>query len=430
MFKTSAMITVARLGGAVIAIGTQVLLARLSGAETLGVYYLALALGALLSMLACLGLPWIAPKMVSEAEEQGDQGLVLRFFDWARRDILIASSLIVVVIGAGVMVAPWINEALRLPLLLGVFSVPVTALMRMNGAIANAQRLFTLAYVPELVVRPALILGLVLLLWGLGWPVTAGGILAANVLFTGAMVAGQMVFLGAKLVPWLSGPGQRTETDTLRQQETYRERRRQALPMIAATIFIAIFADLDILVAGLFLGPKDLAVFAAALRISMFLAFFIQALHQIMLRDSADALGRTDLEAVSAIVGRTNTYNLAVSLAALGGTILFGRLILGAFGPAFVEGYGPLVILVGAQLVRAAAGPGVQLLALSGHTRASVPVFAVGAALLLIGNGLLIPALGLTGAALAVLLVTLVWTMWIGWLAREKTGVRTVLYLR
>ena len=423
MFRTSVMVTGARLGGALVAIATQVLLARLAGAEALGAYYLTLALIALLAMLSGLGLPWITPATVAEAESAGDGHRVATFFSWARRDILLAA-MAVSGLAAFIVLTPWIDDGLRLPLLIGAASVPAAALMRMNGAMANARKRFTLAYLPELVIRPVLVFLVAGLFWLADMHIAVWALLIANLVFTLALSSGQTFLLRRDLPD-----GELTDNrDDARRD--YRERRRQALPMVAATLFITIFADLDILIVGLFMKPEELGVFAAALRITMFLAFFIQAAHQIIMRDTADALREENHAALSRLIGRTNSFNLAVSVAALIGTMLFGKMVLGIFGPAFTQGYVALVILVGAQVVRAAAGPGIQLLTIAGHTRSSVPVFAVSTAALLAGNAVLIPAFGMAGAAVAVLGVTMLWTVWIGALANARTGVANLLHLR
>lgn len=426
MFRTSLMVTVARVLGAVVAIATQILLARLNGAEALGGYYMALSLAALLSMLATLGLPWIAPTVLTEAGEAGEGARAKAFFDWARRDILVAGAALAGVAALVVWRAPFIAEAFRLPLIVGAASAPLLAQMRMNGAMANARRLFVLAYVPELLVRPGAIFALVFCVWLLARPVSVPALLLANAALVALLVVGQWRLLRTRV-----GKGDVKAAKAAPDMRAgYNAYRRQALPMIVATLFISIFADLDILVAGLFLAPKDLAVFAATLRITMFLAFFIQAAHQIIMRDSAEALRGARHAEVSRIVGRVNTYTMAVSVAALGGAIVAGPYVLRLFGQGFAAGYTSLVILMCAQVVRAAAGPGVQLLTLSGKTRMSAPVFVVGTLALCAGNAALIPALGLTGAALAVLLVTALWTIWIGLLAGRQTGVRNLFHLR
>ena len=154
----------------------------------------------------------------------------------------------------------------------------------------------------------------------------------------------------------------------------------------------------------------------------MFLAFSIQAVHQVILRDTADALHSHDRSAVNAILFKANLTNLLVSLGAIAGVFWLARPFLALFGPEFTEGSLSLLILACAQAIRAAAGPATQILALTGHARTTVPVFAVGLALLFVTNLALVPLYGLTGAALAVLFVTAIWSVWLSLITKARTG--------
>lgn len=421
MFKTSVIVVGARIAGALLAIGTQVLLARLAGAEALGIYYVALALVALLSMLSTLGLPWVLPTVVAEAEKSGQPARSIVFFNWARRDVTIASVLFAGISALVVAFAPFVPEELRAPLLIGVLAVPWTTLMRINGAMANARKRFALAYLPELIARPALVFAAAVLLTATTSSVAVWVLLTANIVFTGALAGVQTYVLHRGNDVPRESIVQIKSSDV--ERHAYSDHRRSALPMITATLFIAIFADLDVLMVGFFLVPKDLAVFTAALKITMFLAFFIQSAHQIIMRDTAEAFGRSDQEALKRIVARTNMQNILVSVAAFVGVILFGRIILGVFGAEFDAGYFALLVLVGSQAVRAAAGPGIQLLTLSGNTKKGSPVFITSTIVLLVSNALFIPLFGVLGAALAVFVTTTVWTGWISILAVRHTGV-------
>lgn len=414
MWRTSILVTSARLGGAGIAILTQLLVARTVGAEGLGAYYLALSALALLSMFGSLGLPWIVPGIVAEQGEKGTNAHGL--FALARREAGMASLGLTALALGFVWLLPFVAADLRWPLTVAIVAVPATTQMRMNGALANAQRRFVLAYLPELLLRPLLVF-VAAVVWMFVAPLWAvPGVLAVNLLATAGLGLGQNALLHAGQTEHSGAQARRAA------RPQYAQHRRAALPMVAATLFLAIFADLDIMIAGLFLDAHHLGLFSAALRISMFVGFFIQAGHQIVVRDLADAFLAKDNESLRVVIGKTNWINLAVSGGALIGTVLAGPFVLSLFGPDFVSAYPILVVLVAAQMVRAAMGPGVQVLAIVHQTGRSAPVFVAAALVLFAGNGLLIPLWGMMGAALAVIVTTLLWTLWVGILATQAAG--------
>ena len=112
------------------------------------------------------------------------------------------------------------------------------------------------------------------------------------------------------------------------------------------------------------------------------------------------------------------------SLAVAAGLLVFGEPLLRLFGAPFVAVRLPLAVLVGGQLVNAAAGPVGYLLAMTGHQDDNARVFAVSALLNLGLNALLIPAFGLIGAASATALTMAVWNLWLHALTVRRLGVR------
>lgn len=415
MWRTSAFVTIARLGGAGIAILTQLLVARTVGAEGLGGYYLALSSLALLSMFGSLGLPWIVPGMVASAEKE-NRSDVLHLFRLARVD---AGKVSVGLAGLA-LIAVWLWPGLdtewRLAMSLAAMTVPATTQMRMNGALANAKRRFTLAYVPELLLRPLFVFAVAVGLYFVAPIWAVPGLLLANLAATALLGAGQAWALRVRE----TGPDM-PHLGAVKAE--YRNHRKAALPMVAATLFLAIFADLDILIAGLFLDAHNLGIVSAALRMSVFVGFFVQAGHQIIMRDLADAQVNADKARMARVVGLANLSNLAVAGLAMIGAAVLGQRVLCLFGDDFTAAYPALLLLVFAQGMRAAAGPGVQMLAVAGRTRESAPVFMAAALVLVLANAVLIPLMGIVGAALAVTMTIGFWATVISLMASRATGV-------
>jgi O-antigen/teichoic acid export membrane protein len=81
--------------------------------------------------------------------------------------------------------------------------------------------------------------------------------------------------------------------------------------------------------------------------------------------------------------------------------VLLGPWYLALFGPEFAAGYGALVILSLGRVFGAAMGSAGLLLAMSGHERDFLAATFAGAGLNLLLDWLLIPRLGLNGAAWA-----------------------------
>ena len=125
------------------------------------------------------------------------------------------------------------------------------------------------------------------------------------------------------------------------------------------------------------------------------------------------------------VISRANHLKLWPALLATIAIAVFGETILAVFGPEFRSGHIALVTLSLAQLARAACGPVTQLLSLSGRQGHAIAVFAVSLAILLAANIVLVPLLGLVGAALAVTIATIAWSAILALTLARNMGYRT-----
>lgn len=419
LVKSSGLIVGARVLGALIGIVIQIVLARMLSAEALGLFFITISVAAVLSILCTLGYPMTVPRIVAQQASGKEPGRLQAFMHRARVDtaviaLFLTSSLVLIALGW-----PSISDDMRLCLVIAALTTPVFATIRLNGSLANAHKRFAIGFLPDLFYRPLLLLALILLAWLMLGAVSVAAILIGHLIIAAGLAVWQ-IYRVSRLAPTAdAAPGSGPHDDE-------RMWRRQAIPLVVAALFIGVFADLDLVIAGALLTEAETGIFGVCLKMSMFVSFGIQAIQQMILRDAADALHEGDTVEVRAVIARGNVLSLTGSIGATIGLVVFGQGILGYFGPEFEAGYYSLVILMTAQIVRAAAGPAAQILALTGHEKASLPVFATGLVLLLVANLVLVPWLGFLGASIAVLMVTMVWSLWLAVMVRVKLGINTL----
>lgn len=415
----SAIVMGARYAGAAIGFLTQVVIARAMGADGLAIFYFAVALATILSIVATLGYPLMIPRAVSSLEEGRDRHALEEVLRSARREIG-AVSAVFCILAVGLILLLPAAEEVRSALIFGALALPAFSLMRLAGAIGNAKRRFAAAYLPDLFMRPVLLLGAILLILEFA-PLTLSRLMGVHLVLVIALAALHMWWVGG-----FGGPA-----DASRMRARSRERakavletwRRRAPPMVLAILFLNVFADLDLVVLAWLMPASELGVFGAALKVAMLFAFVIQALHQLILRDAADALDAEDPSRIVDVIRRANLAAVGLSLAAFLLVVAAGRMLLGIFGGEFVAAHPALLVMMSAQVVRAGAGPGVQLLALASQERAAPPVFVAGLGVLVVANVALAPTYGAMGAAIAVLMSTVVWTFGIALAVRSRMGI-------
>ena len=101
--------------------------------------------------------------------------------------------------------------------------------------------------------------------------------------------------------------------------------------------------------------------------------------------------------------GITKSTRIALALATpiLLLLVLFGQWFLLLFGEGFASGYNALVILCIGQFVSVAVGPAGWILLMTGNEQKAVVALAVSTTLNITLNFMLIPRMGINGAAIA-----------------------------
>lgn len=411
-----ALISLSRFGGAAIGFVTQIFLARVLLPGDLGLYFLATSLSAFLAVVAGLGLPSVTVRFLIRYKDRERGNLSRLFLRTSRSLVLLSACLLAAAALLVVNLWPGIPEATRLAASYGALAVPAFAMCRIGGVSATAFRRFNLSFLPDLFIRPAAFLAVVV-----GLFVISGRLSLPVVLYVFAILAAaQAVFQNvavSRLVP--DDPHQRHGGGRIATAWV-----RAALPMVSIGLLTAIFADVAILFAGFFLHESDLALFGVCIKITVLAGFIVNTVYQLALPDLAQAFKARDAAQRDKAVGLALLLGLAVSVGALGVGLLAGGPILGLFGPDYVEGQGLLVILLVGQALAAAGGAGVQLLTLTNGQGRGVWGSLVTVGYLLALDAALIPVLGLTGAGIAVVVANAVWAVWLAVQVKVSLGIR------
>ncbi len=421
---TALVLLMVRIGSAGIGIVLQVLIARYYGANTLGNLFLALGLAAVLSTILTAGFPWIIAPVVARSEADFNPGLLRAFLQTAQKHLAACSVAIAVPAGVLIWFLPNLGNDLRWALLFAVITAPVYAVMRINGGLANARKRFVMANGPELLLRPLLLATFVGLALVISLPMDAAVILAFNLAISFVLACWMgLVMHHQSAINLLQV---KNHTPVAREQRL--QWRNLAFPMVFATLFVNLFADLDILMIGSIMPARETGIFGVSIKITFLMAFAIQVVHQVMLRDASDAHLLDNRQALQETVRNANRFAVTITLCAFVFLLLFGPYVLAVFGPEFKEGYVAVVGLMIAQVIRAAAGPAIQVLMISGNQRSSIPVYISSIALLFVSNVLFVPFFGFAGAAAAVICTTLFWTISLNRIVKRTIGIQVSVF--
>jgi O-antigen/teichoic acid export membrane protein len=365
-----------------------IVLARALGPAGYGTYSWAFAWVAALAVPAALGADQLLVREAGIALDRGDgprlRGLVRSTLRYVV-PVSIAAALLVMAVDVAGGAGPH-----RSALLLALPILPLAAVAAVaQGVLLGLGRTAT-ALAPATVCRQGAFLVLIVLLSAAG-TLSAPGAVALQLAATAGATLGALVLLRRAL-----GRGSRLRT-------VPRGWLRESLPMGASAMFLAIDAQVGLLVLGVTGDAAEAGVFAAALQCTAPFVLVIAA-GRLPLASAVARLGAADERERLQRGLRTATRGVAaVSVAVAAVFLVAPGLVLDLFGGDFSDGATALRLLVLAHVVNALAAFNGMVLIMRGRERA-----AMGAALgCLVLDGVLclalVPPLGATGAAIGLL---------------------------
>ncbi|MEO1198785.1 MAG: oligosaccharide flippase family protein [Pseudomonadota bacterium] len=417
----------ARIFAAGLGLVTQILLARALGASDLGLVYIVMSAASVLALVCGLGFPSVTIRFIAQYRAEAHRAAADAFMRFSRITSYTLLGVVMTVGLVAILVSGNEDQGIYKALLLGLTAACYMAL-RLNGALANADRHFNLAYLPTLLGKPVIVLAGVALMMAGAVGMTALGFLAIHligVVLLAAWQAWRVRNLRRATFAAEMAAGARWETrPPLPKRRTWL---KPAVTMLPVALFTAMFADACILAAAPFLAPSDLAVFGICLKLAFLVGFAIQVVSQVVLPDAADAVFAEDKHELRRLMRLTSWFGAGIAMVALASFAILGEFVLSLFGDDFTPGWLCLLVLAASQVMRGAMGPGSYLLAISGGERHTIPLSILGVLLLVGLTAGLAPAYGLTGAAIAVLATQTIWSAALAVSATRHTGVSPAL---
>ncbi len=404
-----------KLAGLFLTYFVQVFLARWMGKTEYGIYEYVISWSLLLAIPAGLGLPRTVLRLTTEYRVQQD---------WGRLGGIIRGSLLLTVLASFLVCLGSTGLILLLnhdhsfaygtPLLIGIWLVPLQALVQLLLETARAMKNVTLAYAPSEVIWPILLLSGGLFFWQRNH--TLGSITTIELAMVMLAIALLLQFglLWGKL---------NTELEATTPVYSYREWIRIALVLLLQIGFLTILNQTDIIMVGSLIGPQEAGIYSAAMKTAQWVAFILNTVNIVVAPIFTELYTKGNHQELQKIVSTVTVWIFWSSLAIASILIIFAKPVLGIFGPEFVVASWQLKILVLGQVVNALSGSVGLLMLMTGHQNQAVVVYGYAALINVVLNGILIPILGSIGAAIATSLTMALWNIWLVFLVVKNIGI-------
>ena len=382
-----------RVGGAMLALVSQVLLARWMGKFEFGIYIYVWTWVLMIGALSDVGLSSAARRFIPEYTE-------LKTLD-SLRGFLLGSRWLAFGIATGIgavgaigvtLLAPWLDNFTITPLYLACITIPIYGLVQVQAGIAQSYDWPNLALMPFFVWRQLIITVLMAGAWAFGAPTDAVTAMIVAVVTTWAVTIGQLVVLDRRLKHKVEAGAKRYEAKTWLAT---------SLPIFVVESFYLLLTYVDILALEHLRSPDEVAVYYAAARLLALVAFVYFAIAGATTHKFTQYHVAGDKERLAKFFGETIRWTFWPSLAACAAILAFGKPLLWLFGGSFEQGYVVMYILAVGMLSRAAVGPAERLLNMLGERKQCAAVYAAAFAINLGLCFALIPRFGIEGAAVA-----------------------------
>jgi O-antigen/teichoic acid export membrane protein len=403
-----------RVFSALLALGSQVLLARWMGSFEYGIFIYVWTWVLMIGAFSDLGLSSAARRFIPEYTELKSPELLRGFVSGSRQ----LAFVIATAIGAiGVIVVsllqPYLDNYVVVPLYLACAAIPVYGLGQTQAGISQSYDWPNLALMPFFIWRQLAMVVLMGAAWFFGAPTSAVTAMLAAVVTTWIVTLVQARMLDRRLGDKLAdGPKQYDVKTWL----------GTSLPIFIVEGFYLLLTYVDILALEHLRTPNEVAVYYAGARLLAIVAFVYFAIAGATTHKFTKYHVTRDADKLKSFFAETARWTFWPSLLVCAAILAFGRPLLALFGPNFTNGYDVMFILAVGMLARAAVGPAERLLNMLGDRKQCAGVYAIAFAINLALCLILIPHIGIEGAATSTSAALVIESLMLYRMAKKRLG--------
>jgi O-antigen/teichoic acid export membrane protein len=409
-----------RIASAVLVYLTQVLLARWMGEFEFGIYVYVWTWVLLVGAVVDFGLASSAQRFIPEYTGLRTFALLRGFLSGSRWLTLAIATVMAGLAALGVwLLEPWVSRYEIVPLYLACAALPLFALSHMQEGIARAYGWVNLALLPPYVMRSLMLIGVMAAAHAAGFAANAATAMTAAVIATWATALVQLALLDRRLARTVAPGPKAYEAATWF---------KTSIPIFMVEGFYFLLTYTDVLVLQQFRPPQEVALYYAAAKTLSLVTFVHYSVAAATTHKFTEYHVRGDRAQLAAFLSESIRWTFWPSLAATAAILALGRPFLWLFGPRFLDGYSLMFILAIGPLARAAIGPVERLLNMVGEQRACALVYGGAFTFNLAACVVLIPRMGIYGAAVATAAAVLVESVLLFWVTKRRLGLHVFIW--
>jgi O-antigen/teichoic acid export membrane protein len=383
----------------------KIYLARALGAEALGLYALGMTIVGFIGLFNSLGLPISASRFVAAYCAKGEYSQLGRFL---RGSLGLLTGLNIVLVGVVLLVGPWLAvhfyHAPKLSSYFGAFGALMmlgVLNMFLGQVMAGYRNVARRTLITHFTGTPTNIL-LAVLLISVGFGLT--GYLVAQI-----VSAVLVLFLLAASVRKMS-PAEAMDG----RAGVFIQREVVAFSAVAYGIAALqfLFTQADKVVLGYCLDARHVGIYAVASALVAFVPIALNSVNQIFSPIISELHAGKNHAVLQQLYSTLTKWVMILTIPLALSMVVFAHSVMSIFGADFQAG--AIVVMIGAvgQVFNCGVGSVGFLLLMSGNQGQLMKIEAITAVLLVVLNVMLVPRLGIAGAAIATTTTTVITNVW------------------
>ena len=392
----------------------KVYLARVLGAEALGLYALGMTIVGFVGIFNALGLPQAALRFVPSYRASGKIVQLRSFLRQASLLLLCANLFFALAL---FKLGPWVSFRLYHSTALDHYFALFAMIMVLGAltgflgkVLAGYQQVGKRTVIVSFIGGPLVMLATIFLI--------RAGYGLRGYLLSQTFAACVVLLLSLLLVRKLTPPAEPSPLP--RSYGLERDVRSFSISVFGLGLMEFAMSQADKVTLGYYLGPRQVGIYAVAAALVAYVPVVLQSVNQVFSPAISDLHTRGEHVLLGRMFQTLTKWTFGLTLPLAFVIVMCARPLMRIFGVDFEAGWPILVIGTVGQLVNCGVGSVGYLLLMSGNERKLIKIQAVMTGVMIVANILLVPRLGIIGAALAAA-ITNVFSN--GWYLREVSSV-------
>ncbi|SHM59280.1 flippase [Gracilibacillus kekensis] len=417
LFKSISGSLILKLIGLVSSFLISVLLARTLGPEKFGVYSYVFAIITILTIPTNNGFPNMIVRYTSMYSIKSKHALLKGLYSFSNTtSLLISLSLMFI----AVLINAFTSN--NLYMYIGFSMIPILALCAVRSAILNGLERVIFSQIPDKIINPTVFI----LLYSIYYIISDSDEISLAMTFSLKLLALIISFIFGTIFLFKLLP---KKLINLKSEFEKKKWIKTAIPMLLVGGMMFLNNRLDLLLIGLLKSMYEVGVYQVVTRGAEVIVFGLSALNIVFSPKFSKYFTLNDSVSLQNAFTTSARIIFCISFPIATLFIFWGEdILVSIYGSDYAGGGTAIAILSVGQLINSMFGAVGQLLIMTGYEKLNAKV--IGFALLcnLILNVLLIPHLGINGAALATSLSMIIWNFILAYLVYKKLNVYPTIF--